>query len=118
MMRSDTLNWHDSGGYTEMTAPSMNVYSTDEDKSKSSIVNKTLSQNYSVDMDKLCSTEIDKLEYTITEKMMKGMRLHLMCLIVTYVTYLNAEETILTCRMKKCTWILKSINTLQTFLTI
>ena len=80
MMRSDTLNWHDYGGYTEITAPSSNVNSTDEeiskriimhktllqnfstnkDKSKQIIVNKNLSQNYSEDVDKLCSTEIDK----------------------------------------------------------
>ena len=32
MMRSDTLNWHDYGGHTEMTAPSLNIYSTDEDE--------------------------------------------------------------------------------------
>ena len=34
MMISDTLNWYDYGGYTEMTAPSSNVYSTYEDESK------------------------------------------------------------------------------------
>ena len=86
-MRSDTLNWHDYGGYTEMTAPSSDIYSTDEDeskriivhetlshncsakkeKSKQSIVNKTLLQNYSAEVDKLCSMKIDKSEYTITE---------------------------------------------------
>ena len=64
MMRSDTLNWHKYGGYTEMTSPSLDVNSTDEDKSKRIIVNKTLSQNYSVEVEKLCSTEIDKSEYT------------------------------------------------------
>ena len=32
MMISGTLNWHDHGGYTEMTAPSSNFYSKDEDK--------------------------------------------------------------------------------------
>ena len=71
-----------------MTAPSSNVYSTDEDESKciivhktlshncstdeseskQSIVNETLSQNYSADVDGICSTEIDISEYTITEK--------------------------------------------------
>ena len=71
-----------------MTAPSSNVYSTDEDeskliivhktlsqtcsankdKSKQSIVSKTLLQNYSADVDELCSTEEDKSEYTITEQ--------------------------------------------------
>ena len=79
MMRYYTLSWHDYVGYTEMTAPSSNVYSkdeneskhvilhktlsgscsTNEDKSKRSIANKTLSQNYSTDVEKLCSTEID-----------------------------------------------------------
>ena len=34
MMRSDKLNWHNHGGYTEMTAPSPNVNVTDEDESK------------------------------------------------------------------------------------
>ena len=32
MMRSDKLNWHDHGGYTEMTAPSSNFNVTDEDE--------------------------------------------------------------------------------------
>ena len=77
MMRSDTLNWHGYGDYTEMTALSSNVYymdedeskriivhenllqncSTNEDESKQSIFNKNLSQNYSADVEKLCSTE-------------------------------------------------------------
>ena len=81
-MRADTINWHGYGGYTEMTAPSSNVYSIDKDESKriiahetlsqncsankdeskQSIVNKTLLQNYSTDMVRLCSTEEDKLE--------------------------------------------------------
>ena len=87
-MKYDTLNWHDYGGYTEMTAPSLNIYSTDEEKSKRiivqeglsqscstnkgeskrSIVNETLSQNYSENVDGLCSTEKDISEYTITEQ--------------------------------------------------
>ena len=33
MMRADTLNWHYCGGYTEMTAPSSNIYYMDEDES-------------------------------------------------------------------------------------
>ena len=45
MMRSDALNWHDYGSYTEMTAPYSNVYSTDKDDSKRIIVHKTLSHN-------------------------------------------------------------------------
>ena len=79
MMRSNTCNWRDSGGYTEITASSSDVYSTDEDESKciiahkglsqscsknegeseSRIVNVTLSKNDSANVDKLCSTEKD-----------------------------------------------------------
>ena len=44
MMRSDTLNWHDYGGYTKITAPSSNVYSTDEDESKRIIVQKKFAE--------------------------------------------------------------------------
>ena len=50
MMRSDKLNWHDHGSYTEMTAPSSNVNVTDEDESKEIIVHKTLSENQSKDV--------------------------------------------------------------------
>ena len=32
MMRSDNLNWHNYGVYTEMKAPSLNVNVTDEDE--------------------------------------------------------------------------------------
>ena len=49
MMRSDTLNWHDYGGYTKMTAPSSNVNSTNENESKLIIVHDTLSRNCSTD---------------------------------------------------------------------
>ena len=35
-------------------------------------MHKTLSQNYSEDMDKQCSTEIEKSEYTITERKDEG----------------------------------------------
>ena len=85
MMISDTLNWHNHIGYTEMTDLSSNVYSTDEDESKriivhetlsqncstnkdeskQSIVNKTLLQKYCVDVEELYSMEKDILEYTI-----------------------------------------------------
>ena len=49
MIRADPLNWHNYGGYTEMTAPSLNVYFTYEDKSKRSIFNQTLPHNFSTD---------------------------------------------------------------------
>ena len=50
MMRSDKLNRHDHGSYTEMTAPLSNVNVTDEDKSKEIIVHETLSENNSKDV--------------------------------------------------------------------
>ena len=50
MLRSDNLNWHDHGGYTETTASSLNVNSTDENKSKRIIVHKKLSDNCSKDV--------------------------------------------------------------------
>ena len=51
MMRADALNWHNYGGYTEMTAPNSNICSRDEDESKRIIVHETLSQNCSVNKD-------------------------------------------------------------------
>ena len=77
MMRSNNLNWHDHGGYMDITAPSLNVNAADEDESKHiivhegllescsmkeseskrSIINKTLSQKYSAGV----------LDCTITE---------------------------------------------------
>ena len=42
----------------------------------------------------------------------------MMCLILTSLTYFNAEEKILTCHMNECTWPLKAMNTLRKFLTI
>ena len=88
MMRYNTRDWHNYGGYTEMTAPSSNVYSTDEDESKhiivheglsrscstnegeseSSIVNEILLQNDSADVDELCSTEKYISDYIIKQK--------------------------------------------------
>ena len=48
-MRHDTLNWHNYGGYTEMTAPSLNIYSTNDDTSKRIIAHEGLSQKCSTD---------------------------------------------------------------------
>ena len=90
-MRADTNNWHGYGGYTEMTAPSSNINSTDEDKSKRiivhktlsekifrevskserNIVNETLSQNNSEDVSENTITELkdkEHKEYTVTQK--------------------------------------------------
>ena len=88
MMISYTLNCPNYGIYTEMTDPSSNVYSADEDESKliivhedlsqnfstnegeskRSIINENLGYNYSTNVNKLCSTEKDISEYTITER--------------------------------------------------
>ena len=84
MTRSKNLNWHNHGGYTEMTALSLNINATDKyeskriivqegllddcstgvRKSKCNIVNKTLSQKNSADVP----------EYTITELKDKGYK--------------------------------------------
>ena len=50
MMRSDKLNRHDHGSYTEMTAPSLNVNVIDEEESKEIIMQKILSENNSKDV--------------------------------------------------------------------
>ena len=60
MMISDNLNWYDHGGYTEMTAPSLNVNVTDEGKSKRSIANKKLLQS--------CSTNKNKSKRSIVNE--------------------------------------------------
>ena len=45
MIRSDKLNRHDHGSYTELTDPSSNANVTDEDKSKEIIMHETLLEN-------------------------------------------------------------------------
>ena len=50
MMKSDNPNWHNHGGYTEMTAMSLNVNVTDKDVSKRIIVHESLSDNCSTDV--------------------------------------------------------------------
>ena len=77
MMRADALNWNYYGGYTEMTAPSLNVNSTNEGKSKRIIVHKVLSDNCSIDVSKSKrnivnetlsqNNSADLSEYTIME---------------------------------------------------
>ena len=77
MMISNNLNWHDYGGYTEMTALSFNVNATDKDESKRIIVHETLSENCSTDVNKSKRNIInenlsqnnsaDVSEYTIVE---------------------------------------------------
>ena len=60
MMRSHNLNWHDHGGYTEMTAPSSNVNITAKDKTKETIAHETLLENN--------STEVIKSERNFVNK--------------------------------------------------
>ena len=77
MVRSNNLNWHNHGGYTEMTATSLNVNATDEDKLKRIIVHEGLSENCSTDVSESKRNIInvtlsqknsaDVSEYTITE---------------------------------------------------
>ena len=77
MMRSNNLNWHDSGGYTEMTDPSLNVTAIDKDKSKCIIVHEGLLENFSTDLIEskcnivnetlLHNNSTDVSEYTIKE---------------------------------------------------
>ena len=50
MMRSDKINWHNHGDYTEMTVRSSNVNVIDKDESKEIIVHETLSDNNSKDV--------------------------------------------------------------------
>ena len=50
MMWSNNLNWHNNGGYTEITAPSLNVNVTDKYKSKQIIVHEGLLVNFSTDV--------------------------------------------------------------------
>ena len=77
MMRSEDLNWYDHSGYTEITAPSLNVNITDEDESKQIIVRETLLDNSSTDVTEsernifnetlLQNNSADVPENTITE---------------------------------------------------
>ena len=77
MMRSDNLNWNDHGGYTDLTAPSLNYNVTDKDESKRVIVHESLLENCSTDGSKLKRNIVNKTlsqnnsanvsEYTITE---------------------------------------------------
>ena len=50
MMISDNINWHNHGGYTEMTAVSLKINVTDEEESKRIIVHESLLENCSTDV--------------------------------------------------------------------
>ena len=60
MMRSDNLNWHYHGGYTELTAWSLNVNVTDEDESKRIIAHEILSEN--------CLTDVSESKHNIVNE--------------------------------------------------
>ena len=76
MMISNNLNFQDYGGYTKMTARSLNVNAKNKDKSKHIIMHKTSSDNCSMDVSKskhnivnkplLQKNPADVSEYTIT----------------------------------------------------
>ena len=76
-MRSNNLNWHYHGGYTEITDPSLNVNATDKEKSKRIIMHEGLLENFSTGVRKskqnivngtlLHNNSADVSEYTITE---------------------------------------------------
>ena len=84
MMRSDKINRHDHGSYTEKTALPSNVNVTDEDESKEIIVHKTLSENSSTDVSKSKRNIVNKTlsqknsadvsAYTNTEKKTNSLR--------------------------------------------
>ena len=59
-MTSNTLNWHDYDGYTEIIAPSLNVNATDEEESKRIIVHEDLLQNCSANEDNSKQSIVDK----------------------------------------------------------
>ena len=77
MMKSDKLNQHNHGSYTEMTDLSSNFNVMDEDESKCIIVHESLSWNVSTDVGKLKRNIVNETlsqnnyanvsEYTITE---------------------------------------------------
>ena len=60
MMISDNLNWHDHGGYTEISALSLNVNVMDKDELKHIIVHKSLLDN--------CSTNISESKRNIVNE--------------------------------------------------
>ena len=136
MMRSYNLNWYDHGGYTEMTAPSLNVNvtnegeskrsivnekllqscSTKENKSKRSFFNEPLSQKCSADENELRSTKEEKSECDI--KTQKDIKNEVACNVTNFFNVSNVfQETILTCHVKERAWLLKTMNNFREFLT-
>ena len=64
-MRSDKLNWHNHGSYTEKTDPSSNVNVTDKDESKEIIVRENLSENNYKDVSE---SECNIVNETLSQK--------------------------------------------------
>ena len=60
MMRSNNLIWYNHGGYTEITAPYLNINVINKSESKRSIVNENLLQNCSAKENELCFTKEDE----------------------------------------------------------
>ena len=77
MMRSDNLNWHEHGCYTEMTALSLNINVADKDESKRIIMNESLSGN--------CFTDIGESKRNIINKTLSQNN-------STYVSEYNITE--------------------------
>ena len=90
MMRSNKINRYDHGGYTKMTALYSNVNITNENESKRSIVNETLSQNCSVKENKLCFTKEDKSE--CANEKQKYAKNEVACDVTNYFNVSNVFE--------------------------
>ena len=59
-MRYNNLNWHNHGGYTEITALSLNVNDMDEYESKRIIVHECLLENFSTDVSESESNTVNE----------------------------------------------------------
>ena len=81
MMISKSLNWYNHGGYKEMTSPYSNVYVTNKNKSKHSIVKKDLLQKCSAKEKELCSTKEDESE---ANKKQKDAKIEVACDVTNY----------------------------------
>ena len=102
-MRYDNLNWHDHGGYTEMTSPYLNVNVTGKDESKRIIVHESLSKNCSTNVSESKRSIVnetlrqkhsaDASEYTVTEIKNKEYKEPSVTKEVKrYLTYLSVVE--------------------------
>ena len=92
--------------------------STDVSESERNIINQILSQNNSADVEKLCSTEEDKSEYTIIEQKDEGNE-------VAYNVPNYNVSNVSECRRnnpdvpyERASWPLKEMNTVRRCLTI